>query len=245
MFALSLLEHKLRVPASKLGLPLEDAIRGELESIFLDKVITKLGLCVSIYDIKSIDGGFILPNEGSPTYMVVFRVIMFRPYVGEVISAKLKESNTNGLRLSLEFFDDIYVPFYALPTPREAEPLDAEAGKEKPGDLEEHEKEKPSNPKESQKGKLMLVVNVLTVINHGFFIFPPRLLGGDPQIRFQVAGVRYPPIPLEQEEGSKPFAPMVVTVSFYLSTYHCGCGTYMFFQGSIDSDGLGPTVWWS
>ncbi|KAJ8420439.1 hypothetical protein Cgig2_007196 [Carnegiea gigantea] len=65
MFALSLLEHKLWVPASKLGLPLEDAIRGELESIFLDKV--------------------------------VFHVIMFRPYVGEVISAKLKESNTNGL----------------------------------------------------------------------------------------------------------------------------------------------------
>ncbi|KAJ8420438.1 hypothetical protein Cgig2_007195 [Carnegiea gigantea] len=97
MVALSLLEHKLWLPASKLGLPLEDAIRGELESIFLDKVITKLDFCVSIYDIKSIDGGFILPNEGSPTYMVVFRVIMFRPYVGEVISAKLKESNTNGL----------------------------------------------------------------------------------------------------------------------------------------------------
>ncbi|KAJ8420436.1 hypothetical protein Cgig2_007193 [Carnegiea gigantea] len=68
MFALSLLEHKLRVPACKLGLPLEDAIRGELESIFMDKVIIKLGLCVSSYDIKSIDGGFILPNEGSPTY---------------------------------------------------------------------------------------------------------------------------------------------------------------------------------
>lgn len=220
MFALSLLEHKLRVPASKLGLPLEDAIRGELESIFLDKVITKLGLCVSIYDIKSIDGGFILPNEGSPTYTVVFRVIMFRPYVGEVISAKLKESNTNGLRLSLEFFDDIFVPVYALPTPREAEPLDAEAGKEKPGDLEEHGKEKPSNPNESQKGKLKKVRWVWKYNDEKFYI------DDDVEIRFQVAGVRYPPIPLEQEEGSKPFAPMVVT-------------------GSIDSDGLGPTVWWS
>lgn len=68
----------------------------------------------------------------------------------------------------------------------------------------------------------MLVVNVLAVIDHGFCFPPsPHLLAGDLQIRFQVAGVSYPPIPLEQEEGSKPFAPMVVTVSFYLTTYHC------------------------
>lgn len=33
------------------------------------------------------------------------------------------------------------------------------------------------------------------------------------QIKFRVISVKYPPIPIEQPEGSKPFAPMVVTVS--------------------------------
>lgn len=117
MFYLSEIEHTLRLPPHLLNLPLHDAIKGELESLFLDKVISKLGLCVSVYDIKSIDGGFIFPGDGASTYTVRFRLIMFRPFIGEVISAKLKAFDITGLQLSLGFFDDIYVPVHLLPTP--------------------------------------------------------------------------------------------------------------------------------
>lgn len=34
------------------------------------KVIPKLGLCVSVYDIRSITGGLIFPGDGAPTYTV-------------------------------------------------------------------------------------------------------------------------------------------------------------------------------
>lgn len=51
-----------------------------------------------------------------------FTLIMFRPFVGEIIVAKLKESTANGLRLSLEFFDDIYVPVHLLPVPSHSVP---------------------------------------------------------------------------------------------------------------------------
>lgn len=36
------------------------------------KVIANLGLCVSVYDIRSIKGGFIFPGEGSATYTVPY-----------------------------------------------------------------------------------------------------------------------------------------------------------------------------
>ncbi|XP_059437809.1 DNA-directed RNA polymerase III subunit rpc8-like [Corylus avellana] len=98
MFYLSRLEHTFRVPPSLLSLPCEEVVKGELEKLFLDKVIAKLGLCVSVYDIRSIKGGFIFPSDGAPTYTVVFRLIMFRPFEGEIIAAKLKESNSTGLR---------------------------------------------------------------------------------------------------------------------------------------------------
>ncbi|XP_043718951.1 DNA-directed RNA polymerase III subunit RPC8 [Telopea speciosissima] len=117
MFYLSLIEHTLRVPPHLLSLPLEEAIKGELERLFLDKVISNLGLCISVYDIKSIDGGFIFPGDGASTYTAVFRLIMFRPFVGEILVAKLKSFDANGLRLSLGFFDDIYVPVHLLPNP--------------------------------------------------------------------------------------------------------------------------------
>ena len=38
MFFLSLIEHTLRLPPHLLDLPLNEAIKGELESLFLDKV---------------------------------------------------------------------------------------------------------------------------------------------------------------------------------------------------------------
>ncbi|XP_059593769.1 uncharacterized protein LOC100261445 isoform X1 [Vitis vinifera] len=122
MFYLSLIEHTLRLPPHLLDLPLNEAIKGELESLFLDKVIANLGLCISVYDIRSIDGGFVFPGDGASTYTVEFRLVMFRPFVGEIITAKLKESDANGLRLSLGFFDDIYIPVHLMPNPCHCEP---------------------------------------------------------------------------------------------------------------------------
>ncbi|GJZ96152.1 DNA-directed RNA polymerase III subunit RPC8 [Tanacetum coccineum] len=122
MFNLTKLEHTLRLKPHLLSLSLEEAVKGELESLFVDKVIANLGLCISVYDIESIDGGFIFANEGAPTYTVKFRLIIFRPYVGEIVSAKLKESNRTGLRLTLGFFDDIYIPELLMPEPSHFKP---------------------------------------------------------------------------------------------------------------------------
>ncbi|KAM7515297.1 hypothetical protein LguiA_004880 [Lonicera macranthoides] len=122
MFYLSEIEHTLRLPPHLLNLPLNEAIKGELEGLFLDKVIANLGLCISVYDIQSIEGGFIFAGDGASTYTVKFRLIMFCPFVGEVIGAKLKGSNANGLHLSLGFFDDIYVPAHLMPNPSHSEP---------------------------------------------------------------------------------------------------------------------------
>ncbi|KAG6526894.1 hypothetical protein ZIOFF_008981 [Zingiber officinale] len=115
MFCLSLIEHNLRLPPHLLNRPLVDAIKDELERLYLDKVITNLGLCISVYDIQSLEGGFIYPGEGSSTYKVVFRLLIFRPFVGEVICAKLKASDATGLHLTLGFFNDIHVPVHLLP----------------------------------------------------------------------------------------------------------------------------------
>ncbi|PNX60292.1 DNA-directed RNA polymerase iii subunit rpc8-like protein, partial [Trifolium pratense] len=70
MFYLSKIEHKLTLPPYLLALPIREAILSELERLFLDKVIAKLGLCISVYDIISIKGGSVFPGDGAPTYLV-------------------------------------------------------------------------------------------------------------------------------------------------------------------------------
>lgn len=124
MFFLSLLEHNLPVPPHLLNHPLLDAVNDELERLFLDKVISNLGLCISVYDIQSIEGGFIFPGDGSSTYKVMFRLVMFRPFVGEILSGRIEKSSAHGLRLSLGFFNDIYVPVHLLQQPCKLGPGD-------------------------------------------------------------------------------------------------------------------------
>lgn len=85
MFVLSQIEHNLPMPPHLLNRPLADAIKAELERLFLDKVVANLGLCVSVYDIRSVEGGFIFPGEGCSTYKVSFRLLMFRPLLGRFL----------------------------------------------------------------------------------------------------------------------------------------------------------------
>lgn len=42
--------------------------------VLIMKVIANLGLCVSLYDIRRIDGGFIFPGDGAPTYTVLYSI---------------------------------------------------------------------------------------------------------------------------------------------------------------------------
>ena len=41
-------------------------------------------------------------------------MIMFRPVEGEVLVGKVHSSNKNGIRVSLEFMDDVWIPSYNL-----------------------------------------------------------------------------------------------------------------------------------
>ncbi|KAH9729537.1 F4H5.12 protein [Citrus sinensis] len=210
MFYLSKIEHTLRLPPHLLRLPLNEAIKLELENVFLDKVIANLGLCISIYDIKEIEGGFVYPGEGASTHTVKFRLMVFRPFLGEIIAAKLKESDANGLRLSLGFFEDIYIPSHLLPSPSRSEP----------------------DPNGRYEVKWIWE-----------FGDTKYVIDGLDEIKFRVLSVNYPSIPIEQAEGSKPFAPMVIN---FKSGELLICSweyPHLLGMGSIDYDGLGPVSW--
>ncbi|XP_066394829.1 DNA-directed RNA polymerase III subunit rpc8-like [Miscanthus floridulus] len=114
MFALSQIEHDLPMPPHLLSRPLPDAIKTELERLFLDKVIANLGLCVSVYDIRSIEGGSIHPGEGCSTYKVSFRLLMFKPFNGEVLVGRIIGYDDKGLQVSLDFFSDISIPGHLM-----------------------------------------------------------------------------------------------------------------------------------
>ena len=44
------------------------------------------------------------------TRKVEFRLVVFRPFKGEVITGKISSSSEGGIRVALDFFDDVQVP---------------------------------------------------------------------------------------------------------------------------------------
>ncbi|KAG4913737.1 hypothetical protein JHK82_054325 [Glycine max] len=190
MFYLSKIEHELPLPPSRLVLPIREAIHMELEKLFLDKVIANLGLCISVYDIRSIDGGFIFPGDGAPTYTVVFNLIMFRPFEKEIITARLLSSDADGLRLTIGFYDDIYIPASRLPDPNHF--------------VETEPKKRVSSGQES-------TANPSSKKGMWYWDYDEQEYPITDVIKFRVTNVSYPQIPVEQPKESKPFAPMLVS----------------------------------
>ena len=57
------------------------------------QVLHDLGLVVTLYDILSITGGFIYPSDGAAHYIVAFRLVLFRPFVGQILTGRLAKSD--------------------------------------------------------------------------------------------------------------------------------------------------------
>ncbi|KAG2485051.1 hypothetical protein HYH03_016149 [Edaphochlamys debaryana] len=117
MFLVTQIEDQIRVLPQDLTKAPVDAVTTVIEQRFVDKVIPNLGLVVTIYDVLNIEGGFVYPNDGAAFFKVQFRVVVFRPFVGEIIVGKLKSCSRDGLRVSLDFFDDVIIPEHALQDP--------------------------------------------------------------------------------------------------------------------------------
>ena len=121
MFIISEIEDKIRVDPGDLGRPVLDAVISVIEHLYIDKachrmslalinnwcpkgvrtlagtdclqVLHDLGLVVTIYDVLSITGGFIYPSDGAAHYTVAFRLVVFKPFVGQILTGRLAKSD--------------------------------------------------------------------------------------------------------------------------------------------------------
>jgi len=116
MFVLAEMTDVVRTYPSNFNMKLNDAIADELNRKLGNKVVYNVGLCLLLYDLLTIDESFIFPGDGSTHTKVSFRFLVFRPFVDEVVIGQVKTSNSEGIFISLDFFDDIFVPGNRLQT---------------------------------------------------------------------------------------------------------------------------------
>jgi len=122
MFNLAILKDTVAVHPSDFGGPPEQAIIAELNKKYANRVLHDVGLCICVFDITEAGEGKVRYGDGFLWYKVIFRMVIFRPFTSEVILAKVMSSDRYGIRLTLGFFDDIYVPIAYLPHPNAFDP---------------------------------------------------------------------------------------------------------------------------
>ncbi|KAF9524411.1 RNA polymerase III subunit Rpc25-domain-containing protein [Crepidotus variabilis] len=122
MFQLSIIKDTVAVHPSNFGAPVEDALIAEINKKYANRVLHDVGLCIAVFDVSEAGEGKVRYGDGYLWYKVIFRMVIFRPFTSEVIVAKVKSSDEDGIRLTVGFFDDMYIPSAYLPQPSAFDP---------------------------------------------------------------------------------------------------------------------------
>jgi len=124
MFLLSEMRSVVRLEAKDFDKELTEALSDCLNNKLANKILKDVGLVIGLWDILSVGDSFIMAgNDGSHT-KVNFRLLVFRPFMDEVLVGKIKSCTREGVHLSLGFFDDILIPPEALQHPHRFDETD-------------------------------------------------------------------------------------------------------------------------
>ncbi|KAL8730255.1 MAG: hypothetical protein Q9181_004722, partial [Wetmoreana brouardii] len=90
--------------------PSAESIEDNINAKYANRVIQKIGLCICLYDILTASDGLIGHGTGIVNVNVEFRLVVFRPFKGEIVAGRISTASQDGMRIALDFFDDIFVP---------------------------------------------------------------------------------------------------------------------------------------
>lgn len=117
MFVVAELRDSVRVAPDTFDRELLEVLAEELDKKYANKVLVDIGLCLCVLDFKEVQDAIIYPSDGAAHHRVLFRMVVFKPFVGEILIGTITGSNDEGIHVSLEFFDDVFIPRFSLPVP--------------------------------------------------------------------------------------------------------------------------------
>lgn len=91
------------------------AIQDNINAKYANKVIQKIGLCICLYDLLWASEGLIRHGDGTANVNAEFRMVVFRPFKGEVIMGRISRCSVKGIHIRTDFFDNIFVEAEELP----------------------------------------------------------------------------------------------------------------------------------
>lgn len=110
MFILSEVSDLVRIPPHTFNIPIPQSISNELSKKYANKVVSNLGLVVCVWDLLDIKDGLLKPGDGAAFVEVRFRCVVWKPFIGEILTGWVSECTAEGIKIKTEFFDEIVIP---------------------------------------------------------------------------------------------------------------------------------------
>lgn len=117
MFSLALIDDTIKIEASQLGLDTVTALTFNINAKYSNRILPNVGLCIGHFDYSTISEGRLTNRDGCTYYKITFRLIVFRPFVGEVLVGKVSSCDEEGIRITMGFFEDVHISRDQLPSP--------------------------------------------------------------------------------------------------------------------------------
>jgi len=87
----------------------------KMQAHYSNKVLHEHGLAITIAEVDCVGAPRIFPDDGGTYTKVTFKVLIFRPSIGETINGRVGYADDSGFLVTLGFFQDIFVPKSELP----------------------------------------------------------------------------------------------------------------------------------
>ncbi|KAL3810252.1 hypothetical protein ACHAXA_008742 [Cyclostephanos tholiformis] len=119
MFVLALLADTIRVPPHLLSSPTLGAVSSIIERRYPNRIVIDVGLVICPYGPPlEVGDGILVPGDGGSHHQVLFRCLVFRPFVEEVLVGIVTGSHGGGVTVSVGgFFDHVFIPAYWMLNP--------------------------------------------------------------------------------------------------------------------------------
>ena len=96
MFYLLEAEDHVRVAPKLFGLLTKDAVEQQLNETYVGKVTKELGFVIKVISVEVVDDGIIVSGDGAPFYKSIFKLLVWKPELHELVYGTINEITNFG-----------------------------------------------------------------------------------------------------------------------------------------------------
>lgn len=108
------IQDLIQIKPQDFSKPSAQAIKDVVNEKYANKIVPGIGLCICMWDLLTATEGLIGHGTGLVNVNIEFRMIVFRPFRGEIIYGRIKSSSPDGIIIDLDFTSEVFVPYQNL-----------------------------------------------------------------------------------------------------------------------------------